>query len=141
MTPQEKDKIRKMVKEVMEYGKDGYGRINYIDFLYGDTQQSKARIAAYCYDCMGWYADGTEDCKCTKCPLYPDMPYNPVLGYKLLRRNQTRMRNVLFPMDERIYPDKVIELRKRKVSQEGLITARKLRTRKYPQEITQKEPS
>ena len=32
-------------------------------------------IQAKCYDCMGFYEDGLEDCKCPTCPLYPWMPY------------------------------------------------------------------
>jgi hypothetical protein len=30
---------------------------------------------AKCFECMGHYKDGVEDCKMPQCPLYPWMPY------------------------------------------------------------------
>ena len=32
-------------------------------------------IKAKCYECMGFYDGGTEDCKIDLCPLYLRMPY------------------------------------------------------------------
>ena len=43
----------------------------------GKTLTKFEQIKAKCYDCMGGYADGTQDCKCYNCPLYPSHPYNP----------------------------------------------------------------
>ena len=35
----------------------------------------KPAIMAKCYECMGNYDGGVEDCKIPFCPLYPWMPY------------------------------------------------------------------
>lgn len=32
-------------------------------------------IKAKCYDCMGYYHDGKNDCSIKHCPLYPFMPF------------------------------------------------------------------
>lgn len=32
-------------------------------------------ILAKCADCMNCYVDGRQDCKATRCPLYPFAPY------------------------------------------------------------------
>lgn len=32
-------------------------------------------MLAFCYQCMGGYKDGTEDCENTACPLYAYNPY------------------------------------------------------------------
>lgn len=35
----------------------------------------KECIDHMCHQCLGYYADGKEDCRNTKCPLYVYMPY------------------------------------------------------------------
>lgn len=35
----------------------------------------KNAILAQCYECLGFYADGMQDCENTKCSLYTYMPY------------------------------------------------------------------
>ena len=52
------------------------GRQELIDFTNGKKLPASASIKAYCYGCMGEYADGADDCGDLKCPLHPFMPYN-----------------------------------------------------------------
>lgn len=35
----------------------------------------KNAILYHCWQCMGWYSDGKQDCENTNCPLYSFMPY------------------------------------------------------------------
>ncbi len=43
--------------------------------LRGDRLTLRKMALAKCYDCMGRYADGKQDCEMQDCPLYPAMPY------------------------------------------------------------------
>jgi hypothetical protein len=51
------------------------GQIEFENHLADKKHLPKGAIIAKCYDCMGFYADGTMDCECPLCPLYPWMPY------------------------------------------------------------------
>lgn len=53
------------------------GRKELFKHLNHETNTMKQAIAGKCYDCMGYYADGTGDCQNKQCSLYPFMPYNP----------------------------------------------------------------
>lgn len=46
------------------------GQKELIAFLEGQHITHKQRILAYCYRCMGNYADGFIDCENPTCPLY-----------------------------------------------------------------------
>lgn len=35
----------------------------------------KMAIEYQCWECMGYYYDGKNDCECVRCPLYAFMPY------------------------------------------------------------------
>ncbi len=35
----------------------------------------KRAVELQCWACLGFYSDGKQDCQCTKCSLYPWMPY------------------------------------------------------------------
>jgi hypothetical protein len=35
----------------------------------------KTAIEAHCWQCLGFYADGKQDCQNPRCPLYEFMPY------------------------------------------------------------------
>jgi len=35
----------------------------------------KGAVMAKCYECMGFYSDGKQDCQGYSCPLYPYYPY------------------------------------------------------------------
>ncbi len=59
-----------------EIGMDAvYGKKDFEKFSKGKSINTMSAILAKCYDCMGFYVDGTADCKCPECPLYPWMPY------------------------------------------------------------------
>ena len=35
----------------------------------------KSAVRAMCWECMGYWNDGKNDCECFRCPLYNWMPY------------------------------------------------------------------
>ena len=35
----------------------------------------KQAIEHMCHECLGWFADGKQDCECVRCPLYSFMKY------------------------------------------------------------------
>jgi hypothetical protein len=41
----------------------------------GDEISIREAVLAHCAMCLGWYADGLNDCNSQVCPLYPWMPY------------------------------------------------------------------
>ena len=141
------DPVLKRVKEVIEHGIFAIGQQQFIDSCYGDRLQTSDMIRAYCYDCMGFYEDGIADCKNRACPLYSKMPYNSVSSLvPALDREKNRnvARNPLYPMETRLKtvksklgvdPDTINK------GVCGSLVTRKLKSRKYPQEITQKEIS
>lgn len=44
-------------------------------YLAGGRLTPTQAIKAMCFDCMGYYDDGKEDCSIPECPLYPYFPY------------------------------------------------------------------
>ena len=62
-------------KEITRYGVKAKGRSELLKHLEGKKLQSGEAIVAQCYMCLGYYADGRNDCKMPHCPLYPWMPY------------------------------------------------------------------
>lgn len=51
------------------------GRKELIKHLEGGKLTMRQRLLAKCFECMGGYADGTQDCRIHLCPVYPVMPY------------------------------------------------------------------
>lgn len=51
------------------------GRNELRKHLDGKRLTRHAAIKAKCYDCMGGFTDGKQDCRIPACPLYPWMPY------------------------------------------------------------------
>ena len=47
-------------------------------FEAGKRLTMKQMILAKCFECMGGYLDGKQDCEIPKCPLYPLMPYGAI---------------------------------------------------------------
>ena len=41
----------------------------------GKRLTQRQAIIAHCYECMGYYSDGKQDCLVDVCPLYEYMPY------------------------------------------------------------------
>lgn len=132
------------VRAVLKYGAQAIGKQQFIDICYGDILQTSDMIRAYCYDCMGFYEDGIADCKNSRCPLYSKMPYNSTLSSTpALTRGKNRdvARNPLYPVSERLRSENSRKALGRDTSKivVASMVARKLKPRKYSQEITQKE--
>jgi hypothetical protein len=66
----------KLISDIKLYGKTAKGKNDLINHLEGKRINMKQAVNAHCFDCMGFYADGKQDCNLTKCPLHPFMEYN-----------------------------------------------------------------
>lgn len=64
-----------LIKQIEETGKALQGRSEYLKYLRGEKLTQREAIKAFCYDCMGYYDDGAQDCMSDICPLRPFMPY------------------------------------------------------------------
>ena len=62
---------------VNDNGTMAKGKAELLKHLSGERVTYKEAIAAKCYECEGYFADGKEDCGIDTCPLYGFMPYNP----------------------------------------------------------------
>ena len=51
------------------------GRAEFMKFAEGKRLTRGDSLKAKCYECMGYYIDGRQDCRVKSCPLYPYMPY------------------------------------------------------------------
>ena len=70
------------MKNKLDYVKKGIkakGKLDLINYLKGKRLTQREAILAHCYECMGYYYGGKEECQNPECPLYPYMPY---VGYK-----------------------------------------------------------
>lgn len=67
----------KRIDEINKYGKTARGQKELIGHLEGQRLTLKQAVSAYCYSCMGYFADGKVDCGMKHCPLHPFMAYNP----------------------------------------------------------------
>ena len=65
-----------MLEDIEKYGKSYQGYNEMVKYLHGEILTLKQSVKAKCFDCMGFYADGKNDCKITTCSLYPFMPFN-----------------------------------------------------------------
>ena len=57
--------------------KKAQGQKQLHNHLVGKRLSHKQAILAKCYECTCGYADGRDDCRVPKCPLYGFMPFNP----------------------------------------------------------------
>ena len=135
--------VEERVQEVLKYGAEAIGKQQFIDLCYGDVLQASEMIRAYCYDCMGFFADGIDDCKNPVCPLYSKMPYSNVL-YQVSApcRGKNIGRNPQYPVELRLRTARSklgIDANTINKGVAASIVDRKLKPRKYPQEITQKK--
>ncbi len=62
-------------KSVIENGKRFKGQAYLLRHLDGKSLTRNQAIAAKCYECMGYYTDGAQDCEIPDCPLYKFMPF------------------------------------------------------------------
>lgn len=61
---------------IEEHGKKAQGKREYLEYQETWKKPSpKQAILANCYQCLGFYTDGRDDCEIPDCPLYPFMPY------------------------------------------------------------------
>jgi len=64
------------VEWIKKQGKTAKGKNEYLNYMeYGTRLSPKQAILANCYQCLGFYMDGKNDCEIPDCPLYPFMPY------------------------------------------------------------------
>ncbi len=68
-------KLSEIYKEVEEKGSAFQGKSELLKHLNREEITKSQAIKAKCYDCMGYYGDGKQDCKVERCPLYPWVPY------------------------------------------------------------------
>jgi len=66
----------KIISDIKQHGKTARGKQELIKHLVGGRLTLKQAINAYCYSCMGYYADGKVDCNMPHCSLHPFMAYN-----------------------------------------------------------------
>lgn len=66
----------KIISNIKRYGKTAQGKNELLKHLKGEKLTLRQATLARCYDCMGFYSDGKQDCKMPKCPLHPFMAYN-----------------------------------------------------------------
>jgi hypothetical protein len=64
-----------LLKDVQKYGLKKRGQAELVAILNGKQVCASKAIKAKCYDCMGYYEDGDDDCKDPTCALYRWMPY------------------------------------------------------------------
>ena len=62
------------------------GKSELVRHLEGGRLIFKEAIYANCYDCMGFFMDGRNDCELLRCPLYPFMIFNRQKGKRSSRR-------------------------------------------------------
>lgn len=59
-----------------KHGKVARGQKELVGHLEGKRLTLKQAVNAYCYNCMGFFADGKVDCMMKHCSLHPFMAYN-----------------------------------------------------------------
>ena len=57
-------------ENVEKYGISAKGRRELLKHLDGGKLSFNGAIIAKCYECMGYYVDGKQDCLIPTCPLY-----------------------------------------------------------------------
>lgn len=62
-------------ERVEKYGLKAIGKSELLKYLDGRRLTPMQTIKSKCYECMGYYADGKEDCGIEDCPNYAYMPY------------------------------------------------------------------
>jgi hypothetical protein len=56
------------------------GGKEYKKFLQGKSLTRKESMLVHCYECMGGYDEGKQDCQGKSCPLYSYYPYKNELA-------------------------------------------------------------
>ena len=79
-------------------GKAFQGKQELIRHYQGKRLTMSEAIKANCYECMGYYDAGAEDCGCPQCPLYPFAHTRDVKTPKGFYRTRLRQRCVRGPL-------------------------------------------
>ena len=66
----------KLISDIKRQGKTVKGKKELLKHLDGGQLTSKQAIQTKCFDCTGYFADGRQDCKLSRCPLHPAMNFN-----------------------------------------------------------------
>ena len=82
------------LSSIEEVGIKARGRAELIKHFEGVSLTMKQAISGKCYDCLGYYADGAEDCKTPDCSLHPYMPYNPNRKKKVSNMSDERKKEL-----------------------------------------------
>jgi len=77
----------KNFSDIKRHGKTAKGKQELIKHLEGGRLTLKQAVNAYCYLCMGYYADGKVDCTMPHCSLHPFMAYNPNREKRTTKKN------------------------------------------------------
>lgn len=65
-------------EQIKKVGTAARGRAELLRHFDGKKMPASRAILAHCYDCMGYFADGKQDCQISECSLYPWMPYKGI---------------------------------------------------------------
>ena len=103
-----KQKLEQLIaSQICEFGMKAKGKNELLKHLEGEPLGLSAMIAAKCYDCMGFYPDGRQDCEITHCPLYPRMPFNK-------NKKATRSGRVFTDEQKKTMSDRMKKARRKK---------------------------
>ena len=68
---------QELIEQIEKTGKAFQGKQELIRYYKGQRLTLSEAVKAHCYDCMGYFDNGAEDCEIPQCPLYPFAPYTP----------------------------------------------------------------
>ena len=60
----------RLIKEIEANGLNARGKKELIAHLKGEKIKRSAAMRAQCYQCMGYFTDGREECIIETCPMY-----------------------------------------------------------------------
>ncbi len=63
------------IASIKKHGITAKGRTELLNHLGGKRITLRQAVSAKCFECMGYFADGRQDCGIKGCPLYPWMVY------------------------------------------------------------------
>jgi hypothetical protein len=64
-----------MYEQIEQHGGRFQGKQELLKHLSGKQITLRQALKAKCYECLGYFEDGRQDCQMPNCPLYPWMPY------------------------------------------------------------------
>lgn len=82
-----------LIEQIEKVGSASRGRLELINHLNGGKVTTRQAIHAKCYDCMGYYADGRNDCEIETCPLYSYSPFGSKPAAKRVVSEESRERS------------------------------------------------